>query len=223
MRRADRLFEIIQLLRRANHPLTAHDIAAQLEVSERTIYRDIAVLQARRTPIEGAAGIGYILRKSYDLPPLNFDTEEIEAIVVGLALLSRTGDAGLQKAAARVARKIDATGDPATRLVVSDWGVGNGQSDRLSLLRQSIREEEVLEIAYENVAGVHSTRCVQPLAIAYFVEVNLLAAWCELRQDFRLFRIDRITSTTPQHRFFKGKSDALRTRWNATNPFSDIR
>ena len=107
MRRADRLFEIIQLLRGVERPLTARDIAEQLEVSERTIYRDIAALQARRTPIEGAAGIGYILRKSYNLPPLNFDTEELEAIVVGLALLSRTGDAGLQKAIFRVLQLSD--------------------------------------------------------------------------------------------------------------------
>src|SRR5580704_9423170 len=106
MRRADRLFEIIQYLRSAARPVTAAGLAETLEVTVRTIYRDIAALQARRVPIEGAPGIGYVLRRGYDLPPLMFTLEEVEAIVVAARLLRRTGDLGLQDAAASVLSKI---------------------------------------------------------------------------------------------------------------------
>ena len=106
MSRSDRMFEIIQLLRRAEKPMTAQALADALEVVPRTIYRDIAVLQGMRVPIEGEAGIGYVMRRGFDLPPLMFTAEEVEAIVVGLALLRRTGDLGLQAAAGRVSGKI---------------------------------------------------------------------------------------------------------------------
>jgi predicted DNA-binding transcriptional regulator YafY len=99
MRRADRLFDIIQCLRTARGPMTAAALAEELEVTVRTVYRDVATLQARRVPIEGAAGIGYLLRRGFDLPPLMFTTEEIEAIAVGARLVARTGDPGLQDAA----------------------------------------------------------------------------------------------------------------------------
>ena len=108
MRRTDRLFEIIQILRSEHKVVTARDIAGRLEVSVRTVYRDIQALQSMRTPIEGEAGIGYLMRQGYDLPPLNFSVEEVEAIVVGLSLVAQTGDKGLQRAAQQVSRKIDA-------------------------------------------------------------------------------------------------------------------
>jgi len=111
MRRSDRLFEIIQILRSETQVITAGKIAARPEVSTRTIYRDIQALQAMRTPIEGEAGVGYLMRQGYDLPPLNFNVEEIEAIVVGLSLVAQTGDLGLQRAAQQVTRKIDALRD----------------------------------------------------------------------------------------------------------------
>src|SRR5580704_19601814 len=106
MRRADRLFDIIQVLRTASRPVTAAVLAAELEVTPRTVYRDIATLQARRVPIEGAPGLGYVLRRGFDLPPLMFTGEEVEAIVVAARLLRRTGDIGLQDAAASVLSKI---------------------------------------------------------------------------------------------------------------------
>ena len=105
MSRSDRMFEIIQVLRSAAAPQTAAQLADVLEVTPRTVYRDIATLQSMRVPIEGAAGIGYVMRKGYDLPPLNFDAEETEAITVGLAMIARTGDKSLQKAATRAANK----------------------------------------------------------------------------------------------------------------------
>lgn len=122
MARSDRLFEIIQVLRAISRPVTAEELATKLEVSTRTIYRDIATLQSRQTPIEGEAGVGYMMRRGYDLPPLNFNQEEIEALRVGLLLLSRTGDTMLQKAASRIFEKVDALHGPADWLQVSPWG-----------------------------------------------------------------------------------------------------
>ncbi len=110
LRRADRLFDIIRILRTATRPVTAAAIAEELEVTVRTVYRDVATLQARRIPIEGAAGVGYVLRRGYELPPLMFTEDEAEAIAVGGQLLARTGDPGLQKAASSVLSKGDARG-----------------------------------------------------------------------------------------------------------------
>ena len=219
MQRGDRLFEIIQILRSANRPVTAADLARRLELSERTIYRDIAALQARRTPIDGAAGVGYILRKSYDLPALNFDPDEVEAIIVGLSLLSRTGDAGLQRAAARVARKINLGDETASRFKVSPFGVDGKDSDRLIRLRQAIRHAQSLEITYEKLSGDITTRKIKPLAVIYFAEVNLLAAFCETKQDFRHFRVDRISEISRTEGEFRAQAKGLRDQWHAANRF----
>ena len=187
MSRSDRMFEIIQLLRRAEKPTTAQALADALEVVPRTIYRDIAVLQGMRVPIEGEAGIGYVMRRGFDLPPLMFTAEEVEAIVVGLALLRRTGDLGLQAAAGRVSGKIAEVlprdrdlDDPP--LYVSRWGSAPPEGVDLQMIRRAIREEEKLWIAYEDSAARRSERTVKPLAILYYIEVVVLTAWCEMRQ-----------------------------------------
>lgn len=221
MRRAERLFELIQILRKAGGVLTAAQLSEQLEVNKRTVYRDIADLQARRTPIEGERGVGYILRKSYNLPPLNFDTEEIEAIVVGLSLLSRTGDDGLQRAATRVANKIEAIDDAPARLMVSPYGVATKNAPALTTLRASVRASSALEITYESLTGDHSVRTVLPICVVYFAEINLLAAWCETRNDYRHFRIDRIASITVLDRTFTDSSTKMRAEWSALEPFKD--
>ena len=120
--RSIRMFDIIQLLRKATRPLTAQQMADTLEVTKRTIYRDIAALQSTRVPIEGEAGIGYILRPGFDLPPINFDVEEAEAITVGLSMIARTGDKGLERAAARAARKLSDATQLSETLFSSSWG-----------------------------------------------------------------------------------------------------
>ena len=117
------MLKLIQILRAANRPVSAARLAETLEVSVRTIYRDIAALQGMRTPVEGAAGVGYILRSSYDLPPVNFDAEEVEALRVGLLMLARTGDSALQRAALRVRQKITDLNDPIDWLQVAPWGI----------------------------------------------------------------------------------------------------
>jgi len=220
MRRTDRLFEIIQILRSETKSITADKIATRLEVSVRTIYRDIQTLQSMRTPIEGEAGVGYLMRKGYDLPALNFSTDEIEAIVVGLSLVSRTGDVGLQKAASRVSAKIDLVRSRVESLQVSDWGVPTPKTVDPETLRTAIRDEQKLFIHYQDENQTESKRSILPIAIIYYVETIVLVAWCELREDFRHFRVDRMTNCETSDDYFKGKGNDLRLRWKAsTNSF----
>ena len=219
MRRADRLFEIIQLLRRAKHPVTAAELSDVLEVNPRTVYRDMAALQAMRVPIEGAAGIGYVMRRGFDLPPLMFSAEEVEAIMVGLALVTRTGDVGLLQAAQGASAKIaDVLPEPLTGgldvnwLKVSSWGSEPPVAD-LTLCRQAVREERKLKIAYCSEKGEATERTILPLAVIYYVTVTVIAAWCELRRDFRHFRADRIEALEALDDRFTSRGDRLRSTW----------
>jgi predicted DNA-binding transcriptional regulator YafY len=210
MRRTDRLFEIIQILRTAKAPISAAFIAASLEVSQRTIYRDVATLQGMRTPIEGEAGVGYILRKDYDLPPLNFDERELEAIIVGLSLLGRTGDTALQSAARRVLAKINVTRADNPSLRVDNWGIPSARQGDLDQIRQAIRDERKLRIQYRNAKEEESERVILPIALTYYIEVAVISAWCAMRKDFRHFRADRVGTCRPLEQYFTGKGDALR-------------
>lgn len=222
MRRSDRLFEIIQILRSAKRPVTAEAIARQLEVSTRTVYRDISALQVMNTPIEGESGVGYIMRRGYDLPPLNFDLEEIEALRVGLALLSRTGDSALQCAARRIHEKVDALHGPADWLQVAPWGAPSDDPAKgcvsVSSLRDAIRKECKLRLTYRKLEGEETLRIVRPLALVYHVECVMLAAWCELRGAFRHFRTDRIYGCDVLEERFSGQAGALRMIWLEQNP-----
>ncbi len=220
MSRSVRMFEIIQLLRSADAPLTANDIASMLEVTKRTIYRDIAALQAMRVPIEGEAGVGYVMRPGFDLPPLMFTAEEVEAIVVGLALLGRTGDAGLQSASASAGQKIGAVlpgdGEPDLKdwpFYASSWNAIPQSRVDLRVLRRAVREEEKVRLTYSNAEGKRTQRTVLPLALLYYIEVVVLAAWCELRSDFRHFRVDRIVDCRPIDGRFAGLGKNLRAKW----------
>jgi predicted DNA-binding transcriptional regulator YafY len=220
--RSTRLFEIIQVLRSANAPVPAHALARALEVTKRTIYRDIVALQATGVPIEGAEGIGYVMRAGYNLPPLIFTADEIEAIVVGLSLLGRTGDAGLQGSASRVAQKIadvlpDRTGSPfaAPALLASHWNTIPPPGTDYRLIRKAIREEEKLHLRYQDAEARITERTVRPIGLIYYVDNVLLAAWCELREDCRHFRAERILGCTPTGDFFKGQGARLRADWRA--------
>ncbi|MEM8730525.1 MAG: YafY family protein [Pseudomonadota bacterium] len=228
MRKSTRLFELIQILRAARDPVTAEDLAHRLEVSSRTIYRDIAALQAMRTPIEGEAGLGYIMRRGYDLPPLNFDQEEVEALRVGLALLSRTGDTALMDAACRIGKKIDALQEPAAWLRVAASGAPVDDPDKAcvskAMLREAIRDERKIEITYRDEEEAETTRVLRPLALLYYQECAVLVAWCELRAAFRYFRTDRIWSCTWREDGFPGEGAMLRRLWDdsdvAITPFA---
>jgi predicted DNA-binding transcriptional regulator YafY len=217
MRRADRLLRLIQALRRHCRPVTAQRLAEELEVSKRTIYRDIVDLQASRVPIDGEVGIGYILRPGYDLPPMMFNVEETEAIALGLRLVLDRGDAGLAKAAAEVMTKIStvvpstlATAIRASALLVpqrsheaADFG------PNLPELRLAIRNKTKLDIEYTDQSGCTSRRTVWPLGLVYYTHVTLLGAWCELRGDHRMFRSDRIRSLARTRSTFNDRNGSL--------------
>jgi predicted DNA-binding transcriptional regulator YafY len=224
VQRTDRLFQLIQLLRAAKRPVTAASLAAELEVSRRTLYRDVATLQSLRVPIEGAAGVGYVMRRGYDLPPLMFTAAEIEALLVGIALLRRTGDRGLKSAAANALRKIAEVlpGDGADRakppLYVSAWEPEVPRHIDLRLIRQAIGEERKLLLTYRSVGGELTRRQIQPIALVFYADSLVLAAWCELRCDFRHFRPDRMKACVPLPDGFVGEGAALRAAWLRQHP-----
>ncbi|UVF17750.1 YafY family transcriptional regulator [Microvirga terrae] len=220
MRKAARLFEIIQILRLAKEPVTAVRIAQSLGVAPRSIYRDIAALQAMQVPVQGGRGIGYVLRSGFDLPPLMFSIEETEAIVLALALLERTGDVALNQSAKRAGRKIAAAVPPPLRQALfantlHAWGsVAPAPSGvELSAVRLAIREERKIELAYRDEQGRRTERTIWPIALIYYPETVNIVAWCELRRDLRHFRADRVENALEADAFFKGRGDELRRQW----------
>ncbi|MFP5075774.1 helix-turn-helix transcriptional regulator [Rhizobium sp. YIM 134829] len=220
MRKASRLFEIIQILRLARGPVTAASIASRLEVTVRSIYRDIAALQAQRVPIEGGRGIGYVLRPGFDLPPLMFSIEETEALVVGLALLERSGDLELRQAARKVSDKIAAAVPvplrrSITRGALHAWGTiaPSPQGLDLAVVRRAIRDERKLVLDYRDALGQASERTVRPLALIYYSETAVMVAWCDMRDAIRNFRADRVELCTESEETFRGEGDRLRQAW----------
>jgi predicted DNA-binding transcriptional regulator YafY len=203
MRRADRLFRIVQLLRRRRTIVTARQIAEKLEISERTVYRDVRDLIAAGTPIDGEAGVGYRLQPGYDLPPLMFDRDEIQALVLGARMVRQFGDPALARASDAILGKVAAIvpKDLAplvaeTRLFVPST-IGAGKSaDALTLAREALIARRKLELSYAKADGAATKRTVRPLGIFFWGRTWTLAAWCELRQDFRNFRLDRIAAST---------------------------
>ncbi|WP_105432858.1 YafY family protein [Neorhizobium sp. T6_25] len=220
MRKASRLFEIIQILRLAKKPVTAAEIAVQLEVTVRSIYRDIAALQAMRVPIEGGRGIGYILRPGFTLPPLMLSIEETEAIVLALALLERTGDTELRQAAKQVNRKIAAV-VPAplagtfSANALHAWGSVAPVPDALDLamVRRAIRDEQKLALDYRDEYARATERTIRPVALIYYSQTANIVAWCELRQAIRNFRADRVEHCELADSFFRGEGEKLRSLW----------
>jgi predicted DNA-binding transcriptional regulator YafY len=222
MRRSDRLFDIIQRLRTAPQPTTAAALAGELEVTVRTVYRDIATLQARRVPIEGAPGIGYVLRKSFDLPPLNFTIDEIEAIAVGARMVHRLKDPKLQAAAQSVLAKVTVAVPERLRphiadapIYVSPGMTAEAQGADLAEVRAAIRDSRKLYIAYADQQGRRTNRTIWPIAMAYYVDVTLVGAWCELRADYRNFRVERIASSRVLEEHFDQDNGRLFREWSA--------
>lgn len=207
MRRAERLFRLVAELRRRGVS-RAFDLAAALEVSERTIYRDIAHLQASGLPIEGAAGVGYLLRPGFDLPNLTFTYDQLEALAAGAAFVIAAGDPELAEAARQARAKIEAALPPerATALSASPFMATRREGVRApglaAVLRRAIRERTVVILTYRDASGAVTRRPVRPLALTSFTEGWLLGGWCELREALRDFRLDRIEATTPAARAF---------------------
>lgn len=215
-----RQFDIIQALRGARQPLTAHALADELGVSIRTIYRDIGRLQAARVPIEGEAGIGYMMRSGFDVPALALDQDEIDALVVGLSMVDRTGDASLSEVAARVRRKLASAIDPAdtgeasySGTLASGWHAVASPAVDPGTIRAAIHGARKISMTYRNEKGDESTRIIRPVALVYYIEAMVVAAWCELRADFRHFRLDRIMSMTVLDDSFSDEAANLRETW----------
>ena len=203
MRRADRLFQIVIVVRRRRTATTATHLAERLGVSERTVYRDIRDLILAGTPIDGEAGVGYRIRPGYDLPPLMFDRDEIQALVIGARIVRQFGDPALARASDAILGKVAAIvpKDLAplvaeTRLFVPSI-VGAGKSaEALALAREAVIARRKLAVSYATAGGVVTTRTVRPLGIFFWGRTWTLAAWCELREGFRNFRLDRVTAST---------------------------
>jgi predicted DNA-binding transcriptional regulator YafY len=222
MRRADRLFDIIQALRGAARPLTAAALAERLEVTVRTIYRDIAALQASRIPIDGAPGIGYILRRGFNLPPLMFTADEIDAIAVGARHVRRLRDPKLQQAAESVLAKVTAVVPEGLQsyLRLPPFYVSDGRAPAvtgldLAEVRDAIHSARKIAIEYVDEREHRTARTIWPIAMAYYVDVTVIAAWCELRQDFRHFRVDRILTSQVLDERFSADSARLTAEWLA--------
>ncbi|MFT6558189.1 helix-turn-helix transcriptional regulator [Sneathiella sp.] len=209
MRRADRLFQVIQILQSTGNVITAAMIADELEVSTRTIYRDIQDLMANRVPIRGEAGTGYILDKGYDLPPLMFNEEEIDAVMLGVHWVLSNGDPDIQRAARDVLGKIRSVLPKdrqelmqSARQVVPQPPQQAPIQISMPMIRRSIRERRKLEVVYRSLSGDISQRVICPMIVVFFQNIQLLVGWCELRRDYRNFRMDCFQQAVPLDRFF---------------------
>ena len=198
MRRADRLFQIVQYLR-GGRLLTAAKLAGTLEVSERTIYRDIADLQASGVPIDGEAGVGYVMRAGYELPPLMFTRDEIVALVAGARLIRAWGGAAMAAAAVEALVKIEAVLPDAERARANQVEIHAiavemtpGVRTRIDEIERAVEARRRLTLTYADAEDRPSERIVRPLGLWFWGKVWTLVAWCELREDFRMFRLDRI-------------------------------
>ena len=223
MPRSDRLLRLVQSLRRHRNPVTAEALAEELRVSVRTIYRDIGSLIETRVPIRGEAGVGYVLEPGFDLPPMMFSADEVEAILIGLRWTRGRADPTLARAADDVMAKIGAVLPKELRPVLLDGSLlapsfdGKVAADSIdvSLIRTAIRRNRKLAIVYLDADGRTSQRTIWPFALAYFEAVRVVLGWCELRNGFRHFRTDRISAATPVDLRYPQSRAALFKRWEA--------
>ncbi len=223
MSRAARLLHLVQILRRHRRPVTGAVLAAELGISLRTLYRDIAALQDQGATIEGEAGLGYVLQAGFMLPPLMFSQEEIEALVLGSRWVAKRGDGALAAAARDGLAKILAVLPPDLRSAAEHAPLLVGPGPEISVgdtelgaIRTAIRAQYRLIIQYQDGKGQPSERTIWPFVLAYFENVRVIAAWCELRQDFRHFRTDRITALTVTETRYPRRRGALLAEWRAT-------
>ena len=221
MSRAERLLQLMQCLRCHRLPVSGAALAAELGISLRTLYRDIASLQAQGARIDGEAGVGYVLRPGFLLPPLMFSEEEIEALVLGSRWVAERTDSRLADAARNALARIAAVlpADLRQQLDTGALLVGPADaapvpdSETLATLRRAIRLERKLDFRYIDLMGRKSQRCVWPFALGFFDRARVLAAWCETRQEFRHFRADRIAALTVSEERYPRRRQALLKDW----------
>jgi predicted DNA-binding transcriptional regulator YafY len=226
--RSERLLALLQLLRRYRQPVSGATLAGELGISLRTVYRDIATLQGQGADIEGEAGIGYVLRPGYMLPPLMFTRDEIEALMLGFRFVTQRADHALSTSAREALSKINAVLPDDLRRELAEVGllVGPGpalpvQRVDLALLRQALRAEKPLDIGYRDQGGSLSYRTVWPCALGYFDGARVLIAWCTLRHDFRHFRTDRIETASPGEGRYARRRAALLKEWRQRHAVPD--
>jgi predicted DNA-binding transcriptional regulator YafY len=222
MRRADRLFQIVQLLRRSSRPVTAEAIALELETSKRSVYRDVAALMGQRVPIRGEAGVGYVLDSGFDMPPLMLTSDEVEAAVLGAQWVVARGDPALARAARDLIAKIAATVPERLRPVVLEPAVASApawtrKAETLDMarVRAWIHAGRKLRLNYADEQGRETLRVVWPFLVGYRETTRLLVAWCETRDDFRTFRTDRVAEADFLDDRYPGRPAVLRARWSA--------
>ncbi|MDO4724250.1 MAG: YafY family protein [Comamonadaceae bacterium] len=220
--RAHRLLQLIDLLHQRRQPVSGADLAGQLGVSLRTLYRDIATLREQGAAIEGDPGLGYVLRPGFTLPPLMFGADELEALVLGARwVASQSADPELARAAEAALNRITGVLPAGLRLEVETSGLfvpahcaAPLPAPWLPTLRQAIRREHILLMDYRDEHGQPSQRRIWPFALAFFNHTRLIAAWCELRQDFRHFRADRVERLTDTGQRYPERRPGLLRRWS---------
>ena len=220
MDKTERLFAIMDALRRHRRPVTAAALAEEQGVSVRTLYRDVQTLIGLGAPINGEAGVGYMLRPGFFLPPLMFTPEELEALVLGARWVGARPDTTLAGAARNALAKIATASPDDLRDRISNTGLWpvrayweGGEVPLLGVVREAIRDERVLAISYADENGRTTERQVWPVTLAYYEEKQILAAWCTMREDFRHFRIDRIVSAAPAEGRFGKRRAVLAREW----------
>ena len=218
--RTGRLFAIIDTLRRHRRPVTAEALAEEQGVSVRTLYRDMQALIALGAPIEGEAGVGYVLRPGFFLPPLMFTAEELAALVLGARWVEGRQEGSLSRAAAQALAKIAAASPDEWKQRIDEaglWPVNSRWRETdaplLATVREAMRAEKTLHIDYADESGRTTTRAIWPAALAYFEDRQIVAAWCLLRQDFRSFRIDRIAAARIGDEGFGRRRAVLMADW----------
>ncbi|AJQ92114.1 helix-turn-helix transcriptional regulator [Gynuella sunshinyii] len=223
MSRAERLLELIQILRRHRRPVTAASLAQKLDISVRTVYRDIASLQAQGADIDGEAGIGFILKPGLTLPPLNLGSNEIEALMLGAHWVVNNADPELQSAARNVIAKISAVLPAELRQELESSSLLTGPSrvtDQhhryLADIRAAIRIEQKVQLQYRDIHDQLSERIIWPFAIGFFEQSRVIIGWCELRQDVRHFRTDRISALTRLNSRYPKSRMSLFKQWRQT-------
>ncbi|MCH9757084.1 MAG: YafY family transcriptional regulator [Gammaproteobacteria bacterium] len=229
MSRTQRLFDLIQILRRHRYPVTGKQLADELEISLRTLYRDIATLQAQGASIEGEPGMGYVLRPGFMLPPLMFSEEEIEALVLGSRWVAQRTDKNLSAAATEVLAKISAVlpEDLRHQLEFSGLLIGPAKTmiehdnEKEALIRHAIRKSYKLQITYTDVKQDESQRIIWPIALGFFEETRVIVAWCELRKNFRHFRTDRITQLKQLETRYPQSRQTLLKKWRHIHHIPD--
>lgn len=222
MPRAHRLLRLVQVLRRYRQPVSARQLADELEISIRSVYRDVQTLRAEGATIEGEPGVGYVLRPGFLLPPLMFTDEELEALLLGLRLTAEHADDALARAAGEVVAKLRAVLPKELRTLLDETALLAGpalsrppETIELSELRRAIRDQRKLRIVYANPTGVSTARVIWPLALGFFQRSRLLVAWCETRADFRSFRTDRIAEWQTLAERLPRSRMALLREWRA--------